>query len=729
MSKKKLVIVESPGKIKKIGAILGPGYIVKASMGHVMDLPRKGLGIDVKNNFEPTYEIISSKKDVVRDLRAAAKGVDEVFLCPDPDREGNFIAESLRRLLDHKGLTIHRATFNSITKTEILKAINNPGTIDQNLVEAQQARRLLDRLTGFRISPLLWRQAKAKNEKSRSAGRVQSVGLQMIVDRQKEIDEFVSQKYWTIEALVSDGTTEFKMILVQKNKLSIDSKDKADKIVEILNAHDFVVAQIDKSQEQKNASQPFTTSTLQQACSGLFNWTSKQTMAVAQKLYEGGHITYMRTDSVAIADEAIKDIRALIPKVTGNAYLPAKAIVHKTKSQNAQEAHEAIRATDLTNDINQVLTSAGVQGDEKKLLGLIWRRTVASQMVPAVFDKVEVIVNVGKLQMKATGQTLKFDGYLKIWTYTDTKEVTLPVLKVGQKLVKIKIEGIEHETKPPARYNTATLVKELEANGVGRPSTYASIIDTLVDRGYVVMDKKAFEPTEKGKEVSQFLKEYFANIINVGFTSQMEASLDEIAAGNKTRITLLTDFFKELCKTIEAAREKLCMDDVSDIPCPACKKQLYIRLNRKDNKRFLACSNKDCKKTFDMDEKGQPVEREVEALDKKCPKCGGKLLKRAGKFGVFYGCENYKSKGCTVTASEDGTIRTPKKVEKVGRKCKKCKKGDLLVRKNKSTGDVFYGCSRYPDCKYVETAKDSGDSDNADDKTDDTDDTDTEGEE
>lgn len=697
--KKSLVILESPGKIKKVSSILGSDYIVKASFGHLLDLPQKGLGIDIQKDFEPTYQVLPKKKEVVADLKKISKEVSDIYIFTDLDREGEAIGHFVQQVLERKGISFHRIKANSITKVEVLKAFASPGTIDTDLVEAQQARRLLDRLMGFKISPLLWRHEKDKNEKSRSAGRVQSVGLQMIVDRQKEIDAFKSVKYWTIEVTVSNGKEEFIVQVVQKDKLSIDSQDRADNIVEYLKDQEFVVESVDKSQEKKNPPAPFTTSTLQQVGSGALSWNSKRTMASAQKLYEAGHISYMRSDSVTIAQEAIDGLRVLIPTVTSSKYLPSTANVYQNKSKNAQEAHEAIRITHF-DDLPQIL-SVVHDPDEKKLLELIWRRTVASQMAPAIYDKVEVVVQAGKVKLKASGQTQQFDGYLKIWTHTDAKELSLPELLVGQKLKVIKIEAVEHETKPPSRYTNASLVKELEANGVGRPSTYASIIDTLLTRSYVTMDGKAFMPTERGIEVSDFLKQYFSNLINVSFTAQMEEALDEIAEGKKTRVELLKTFYKELSDTIEDVKSKLFVNEVSEQACPSCGSQLFVKVNRKDNQRFLACSNKKCKKTFNMDEEEKPVEKKVEKLSTQCPECGGDLIKRTGKNGVFYGCENYKSKGCKVTASEDGSVKVPPK--STGKKCKKCKKGMMLERKNKQTGESFLGCSNFPKCKNVES--------------------------
>lgn len=695
VKKKKLVIVESPAKIKKISSFLGSQYIVKACLGHIMDLPTKGLGIDIKNDFQATYQVIKGKKDVVRDLKAVAKKVDEIFLATDPDREAEFIAQCLVDVLNRKGIVFHRASFNAITKKDVLHAINNPTSMNQDLIEAQQARRSLDRLTGFKISPLLWRRGKDETKTSRSAGRVQSVGLKIIVDRHKEIEAFKPVKYWSIEALVSDKIDDFIVQLVQKNKLSINSQAMADKIVTTLKKHDFIVDKVDKKQENKKPYAPFTTSTLQQTCAGVFNWTSKRTMSVAQKLYEQGHITYMRTDSVKISDEAIKDIRTLIPTIATAKHLPAKSVKYKTKSKAAQEAHEAIRATDLTNPLSVVLS--GVTGDEKKLLELIWRRTIASQMSPAVFDKVEIVVKAGQYKLKATGQTQTFDGFLNVWTYSTTKEVTLPVVKVGQKLDAKEIKSIEHETKPPPRYNNASLVKELEANGVGRPSTYASIIDTLLNRKYVEKDGKAFVPTDVGIEVSDFLSEHFENIININFTSRMEDDLDEVANGNKTRLELLEAFWKDLKSTIDEVRAKLSNAEIAKDPCPACGEKLFVRVNRKDKSRFFACSNKECKKTFDMDSNKKPVIRKVETLGTPCPECKGDLVKHTGKYGVFYGCENYKN-GCKVTADKDGNIKIPPK--STGEKCKKCKKGELVIRKNKQTDQEFLACNRWPKCKF-----------------------------
>jgi DNA topoisomerase-1 len=697
MVKKKLVIVESPSKIKKISKFLGSDYVVKASMGHILDLPRKGLGIDIKNDFEPTYEVLSKKKGVIVELKKATKSVDEVFLSCDPDREGEAISEAIMKVLKRKGLTFYRVTFNEITKNAVQKAFKSPRTIDNDLVEAQKARRLVDRLTGFKISPLLWRKGKGE-ETSRSAGRVQSIGLQMIVERQKEIDAFVPVKYWSVQSLVTDGTDKFIMELMLKHKLYLDSKIKADKAVEIIKKNDLIVDSVEKKQEQKRPYAPFTTSTLQQACSSIFNWTPKKTMQVAQALYEGGYCTYARTDSNALSKEATNAIRTLIPKIASAKHIPSKPNVFKMKSKNTQEAHEAIRPTNLTDDIGKLTVS--LASDEAKLLELIWRRAISSQMASAVFDRVEVIAKAGRAKLKATGQTLSFDGYLKVWTYGDNKENTLPNLKAGQRLDKIEVKAIEHETKPPARYNGASLIKELEANGVGRPSTFTTIIDTLLARKYVKMDKKAFVPTDTGIEVSNFLLEYFSNIINVGFTSQMEEDLDKIAAGGKTRLDLLSVFYKELKDTIDNAKVKLSTNEVSSEPCPACGEPLFVRLNRKEKQRFLACSSKSCNKTYNMDADEKPIKRIVETLGKPCPLCGGDLVKKKGKFGIFYSCFNWKS-GCKVTAKDDGTIKMPPK--DTGKKCKKCKKGTMLERKNRSSGDKFLGCSNYPKCKNTES--------------------------
>jgi DNA topoisomerase-1 len=524
----------------------------------------------------------------------------------------------------------------------------------------------------------------------------------MIVDRQKEIDAFRAVKYWTIEVTLSTGKEEFVVQVVQKDKLSISTAEMAEKIVKYLEEQEFVVESVDKSQERKNPPAPFTTSTLQQVGSGALSWKGNRTMEVAQKLYEGGHISYMRTDSVTIVQEAVDGLRTLIPTITGPKYLPTAANVYQNKSKNAQEAHEAVRITHF-DDLPQILMGVH-DSDEKKLVELIWRRTVASQMVPAIYNKVEVVVKAGKVALKASGQTQVFDGYLKIWTHTDAKELALPDLTSGQKLTKIKIESVEHETKPPARYTDASLVKELESNGVGRPSTYATVAKTLLARGYVKVSGKAYEATPKGVEVSDFLKEHFSNLINVSFTAQMETELDEVAEGKKTRLELLRKFYKELSDTIEVVKTKFATNEVSAEACPVCKSQLFVKLNRKDNQRFLACSNKDCKKTFNMDKDEKPVERQIEKLATPCPECGGELRKMTSSKGtVFYGCENYKGKGCKVTANERGEIRVPPK--DTGKKCKKCKKGTMLERKNRTTGELFYGCSNYPKCKNAESAK------------------------
>jgi len=697
--KKKLVVVESPNKIKKIASFLGPDFVVKSSVGHIMDLPQKGLNIDIKDDFKPTYQVIPKKRDVVKDLKAVAKDIDEVYLAADLDREGEYISASVQHVLKKRGRKFYRVTFAEITKKAVLEAFKNPGVVNTDLVEAQKTRRILDRLVGFKITPFLWQRGKSKSEPSRSAGRVQSVGLRLIVERQKEIDAFKPVKYWTVDALVANkAKKEFTVNLVMKNKLAIDSEDKADKVVATLKKYDFNVDKVTKKSTKSSSSAPFTTSTLQQAASTILHWGSKKIMSVAQKLYEQGLITYMRTDSVAISKEAIKEMRVLIPKVTSKKHLPAKANAYKVKKGKAQEAHEAIRPSNLVDDLITILGTI-LDTDQKNLFELIWRKAIASQMAPAIFDKVEILVKCGKYKLKALGQTQTFDGFLNVWKYATTKEVTLPIVKEGEKLIKKEIAHKEHETKPPARFNEASLVKEMEANGVGRPSTYASIIEVLKLRKYVDMDGKAFIPTPVGVEVSDFLMVHFDAIIEVDFTAKMEDALDEIAAGDKTRLEVLQEVWKELKGAIDKANINLRTNEVSTEVCPNCKASMYVRLNRKTQQEFLVCSDKKCNSTYDKDDEGKPVKRKEELLGKPCPECGCDLLKRSGKFGTFYGCKGYQN-GCKITANENGEFRIPQKVKKTGKKCPKCKK-DMLERKNKSTGESFFGCSGFPKCRHV----------------------------
>jgi reverse gyrase/ssDNA-binding Zn-finger/Zn-ribbon topoisomerase 1 len=497
--------------------------------------------------------------------------------------------------------------------------------------------------------------------------------------------------YWNYYGKVRTGRT--RVAYFNKEQVGKVGTILSDKLLQELGVNDIYWESIKEIEIIDN--------TNQQYCSMVYDLTTSEHNFTCNGFITH-NCTYMRTDSVIMAKEAVDEVRVLIPTISSSRYLPSTPNVYQNKSKNAQEAHECIRNTH-NNDLATVLS--GVHDpDEKKLLELIWRRTVASQMVPALYDKVEVVVKAGKVVLKASGQTQVFDGYLKIWTHTDAKELALPDLIAGQKLTKIKIESVEHETKPPARYTDASLVKELEANGVGRPSTYATVAKTLLARGYVKTSGKAYEATPKGVEVSDFLKEHFSNLINVSFTAQMETELDEVAEGKKTRLELLRKFYKELSDTIEVVKTKFATNEVSAEACPVCKSQLFVKLNRKDNQRFLACSNKDCKKTFNMDKDEKPVERQIEKLATPCPECGGELRKMTSSKGtVFYGCENYKGKGCKVTANERGEIRVPPK--DTGKKCKKCKKGTMLERKNRTTGELFYGCSNYPKCKNAESAK------------------------
>ncbi len=644
-----LIIVESPTKTKTIQSILGKDYDVVASMGHVRDLPAAKLNVDVKNNFEPKYAVIKGKEKLVKELKEAAATHDKVYLATDPDREGEAISWHLATLLDLDPKETNRVTFNEITKTGIEEGMKHPHTIDMDLVNAQQARRILDRLVGYRISPFV----SQKIRRGLSAGRVQSVALRLIVDREEKINAFKPEEYWSIDAKFTPPASRkaFAAALTsdEKGKVEIKNKEQSDAYLARLDGATFKVDTVKKGTRRKQPAPPFITSTLQQDASRRLNFQTRRTMKVAQELYEGvniqgkqiGLITYMRTDSLRISEEARASAADYIKSTYGPEYLPEKPRYFKSRN-NAQDAHEAIRPTDITltpDDVRGSLTS-----DQYKLYKLIWQRFLACMMAVCVQNTLKVEIKAEKdgtegfCLFSASGYSVKFDGFTRLYDLDEEKAGSvLPDLKVGDPVKPKELLGNQHFTQPPARYTEASLVKALEENGIGRPSTYASIISTVLSREYIVRDGKTLKPTELGQAVTKLLEKEFPKFVNTKFTASMEASLDEIADGKAEYIELLQSFYDDLEATLKKAKvdmdgQKIELEsDKTDIPCEKCGRMMVIKTGRYG--RFLACPGyPECKNT-------KPLIVETAAT---CPKCGGKVIQRKSRKGyVFYGCNNY----------------------------------------------------------------------------------------
>ena len=649
-TKHTLVLVESPTKAKTIERYLGKGYVVKASMGHLRDLPKSQFAIDVDNNFEPKYINIRGKGDLIKELKKEAKKADKIYLASDPDREGEAIAWHLAHIFDIDSNSDCRIVFNEITKPAIQAAVKEPHSINLDMVDAQQARRMLDRIVGYKLSPLLWRKVR----KGLSAGRVQSVTVKLICDREKEIKDFVSVEYWTIGTKLKKGTSpQFEAELSQINgkKLEISKGDQARAIQEKMEACKWKVNDIKERQTSRKAAPPFTTSSLQQDAARKLGFTSKRTMMVAQQLYEGidlgrkgpvGLITYMRTDSVRISEQAQQEAKEYILENFGEKYYPAKANVYSV-GKKAQDAHEAIRPTSamlVPQQIEKYLSK-----DQFKLYQLIWQRFVASQMVPAVFDRLTVTIkNDGKAKevkdefsLKSTGSKMRFAGFTAVYTMADTndKDVILPDMTIGDDINLVKVNPVQHFTEPPPRYNDASLVKTLEEMGIGRPSTYAPIIETILARGYVQRISKSFQPTELGDIVVDMLKEYFKDIVDAKFTADLEGKLDSVAEGKVDKTDLLRDFYGPFAETLKKADEAIghveLPVEVSDVPCDICGRMMVVKQGRFG--KFLACP-------------GFPECRNTKAILKdtgvKCPKCDGHIVERKSRRGKgFYGCNKY----------------------------------------------------------------------------------------
>ena len=703
-----VVVVESPAKAKTIEKYLGKGYKVLASYGHVRAFPKKDGSVDPEQDFAVRYEVIADKKKRLDAIENALKKADTLILASDLDREGEAIAWHVSEELKHRGAlkdkTVERITFHEITKKAIAEAVAHPRDIDYQLVDAQQARSALDYLVGFTLSPLLWRKVKT----GLSAGRVQSVALRLICEREQEIRVFVPREYWDVEVNCNASQGPFKAKLhtldgKKLGKFALADGVSARAAERQVKAGSFTVASVSKKKKQQHPSPPFITSTLQMDAARKLGFTARKTMQLAQKLYEGidvggertGLITYMRTDSVSLAEESITDMRAHIAEHFGNNYLPEKPRRFKTKSKNAQEAHEAIRPT-LISRTPQAMKSV-LETDAARLYELIWKRALACQMSPAVLDQVSADITSDDTTLRATGSTIAFDGFRKLYLEgrdepgKEEDAGMLPPLNEGESVQVEKAEAKQHFTEPKPRFSEATLVKELEGHGIGRPSTYASILNVLRTRNYVEMDRKRFMPTDIGEIVSRFLTTYFADIVETGFTADIEDKLDAVARGEAEWKPLLRQFWAPFKERVDHTMENVKRSDVTheetDQVCPECGKPMAIKLGRYG--RFLACTGyPECKHAEPL--KGKDEEQsEPEMSDQKCEKCGAPMVIKHGRYGKFLGCSAYP---------ECKNIQPMEKPKDTGIPCPECGKGTFLEKKSRR-GKIFYSCSEYPKCK------------------------------
>ena len=698
-----LVIVESPTKAKSIGRILGDGYVVEASYGHVRDLPKSKLGVDLKT-FEPEYVVPSDAKKRVAGLAKLAKAAGTVYLATDLDREGEAIAWHVVDAAKIPASKARRVTFHEITPGAVRDAFKKPRAIDVNLVNAQQARRVLDRLVGYKISPLLWRKIRY----GLSAGRVQSVALRLVVDREREIQAFTPEEYWSIVAVLETLKGEIftaELLSHHGHKVKIVNEADANKHRAALADARYSVAEIEKKEVHKNAPPPFTTSTLQQEASRKLGFSVKRTMVVAQQLYEGvelgdqgqvGLITYMRTDSVHVAEGALRHTRDVIAKEFGEPYALAHPRHYKTRSKGAQEAHEAIRPTDPSRTPQQV--KHFLSREQLRLYTLIWQRHVASQMTPAVLERTRIDVAGDGYILRATGQKVAFDGYRRVYQEgtddPEREESPLPDVQPGEPLTARGLDAQQHFTQPPPRYTEASLVKTLEENGIGRPSTYAPTISTLIARKYVVLDQRRLVPQDVGFVVTDFLKEHFPGIVDLSFTAHMEEDLDKIAGGEVQWVPVVRDFFEPFIKLVEekdrAIEKKDVVEEATDKVCPDGH-PMVIKLGRYG--KFLSCSKyPEHKYRESLGEKPKPeiIDGEV------CPECGSPLARKRGRYGPFIGCTNYPN--CKYVKKE---------AQSTGVQCPQCKEGELVRRRGRG-GKFFYGCSRYPKCDYTTWTRPEG---------------------
>jgi DNA topoisomerase-1 len=703
---KSLVIVESPAKARTLSSILGTKYDVQASIGHVRDLPKSQLGVNVDDDFAPRYIVPREKKDVIKKLRESAKAAPRVYLATDPDREGEAISWHLKEAMELDGGHYERVEFHEITADAVRDAFNHPREIDMRLVDAQQGRRVLDRLVGYKISPILWQ----KIRRGLSAGRVQSVALKMVVDREREIEAFVPQEYWTIDTrLAKQADTDeaaFGARLVALpglKKAEIANGEQAEAITGDLRRASYTVREVRKKQQSRRPSPPFTTSTMQQEASRRYGFSAKRTMAVAQQLYEGlnipgqgqvGLITYMRTDSLNIAQVARDEARGFVTQKYGGDFVPGQPRLYKTKTKGAQEAHEAIRPTSAFREPSEV--KKALTPDQHKLYTLIWQRFIASQMADAVFDQVSVDID-GKVDaqehpygLRATASHMRFPGFRQVYIEgRDTEgededaERSLPELSADDPLRMLEVKPDQHFTEPPPRYTEATLVKALEENGIGRPSTYASIMSTIQDRSYVKKDGRALRPEELGFIVSDMLTENFPAVVDAGFTARMEDELDDVASGERRWPPVIREFYEPLAKELEAAGSIARVEQETDEICEKCGKPMIVRWGRFG--QFLACTGfPECKNTKPI---GEDAEQPA-ATDEKCDLCQSQMVVKRGRFGQFLACSRYpECKGSRPI------------LKKVGVECPK--DGGDIVEKRSKRGRTFYSCANYPDCDFT----------------------------
>jgi len=690
MMAKHLVIVESPAKANTINRYLGAGFLVRASMGHIRDLPKKELGVDIKHDFKPDYKILPARKGLVSELQKSAKQCDTIYLAADPDREGEAICWHLAAILKDFNNNIYRVLFHELTKTAVKEAFNNLGQIDQNKIDAQQTRRILDRLVGYCISPLLWK----KIGRGLSAGRVQSIALRLICEREKEIKDFVPEEYWSITAqlhAVNPPPFSANLVKINGKKAKITDGKRANEVVSEINKLNFILEGIEVKEKKKTPSPPYITSTLQQDCFRLLSFPVKKTMLIAQKLYEGikignrgliGLITYMRTDSVRVSNQALIEARNYIQENYHKEYLPRKPKIFKNK-RKAQDAHEAIRPTSF--DLPPEKVSPYLNKEEYKLYSLIWNRFIASQMNPALIEETEFDIKASKYQFRAKGEVIKFDGYLVLFPSMKKNEKLLPKAETGEDLKLLDLDSKQNFTQPPPRYTEGSLVKELEAKGIGRPSTYAPIIATLQGREYVIKEKGKFIPTEIGIYVTDYLIKNFPDLMEFKFTARLEDELDLINEGKQDWLASLKSYYTLLDKDLREA-EKTDGIKVSGIPlkdvCPECGRQLVIKEGRFG--RFRACSGyPECKYRESMTKKAAKPIEEI------CPQCGSTLVIREGKYGTFIACSNYPRCKYIKKEKKDTGISCP-----LG-----C--SGTILRKKTRKGKIFFGCSNYPKCKFA----------------------------
>ena len=701
----KLVIVESPAKARTIGKILGKGFNVKASLGHVRDLPQYRFGVNVADDFEPFYEVPKDKKKTVQDLAKAAKGASAVYLATDPDREGEAISWHLLEASNFKGMPVHRVVFHEITKNAIAEAFDNPREIDMDLVDAQQARRVLDRVVGYRLSPLLWR----KLEKGLSAGRVQSAALRMVADREQEVTAFIPTEYWTIEAdLKKEKATQktaFRALLHNqkgmRGKLSIPDEEYSKEVASALEGASYSVTKVDKKQTRRQPAPPFTTSTLQQEAGRKLRFTAKRTMAVAQQLYEGlpvgnegqvGLITYMRTDSPTVSNEARNEARSYISEKFGAQFLPPSPRAYKARAKGAQEAHEAIRPTSCFRDPDYL--KSYLDKDQMKLYELIWKRMIASQMSAALIDQTTAHVDAkgstDTYVFRATGSVTAFPGFLTLYhedaddQATEEKQPPLPDLSPGENLDFLGLQQKQHFTQPPPRYTEASLIKALEENGIGRPSTYAPTLSTIQDRKYIRKEKGRIHPTELGLRVNTLLNDHFPDIVNLGFTADMEREFDEISRGEREWVPVIRDFYHPFQEAIDKAAHAI-PDEATGLVCEKCGEPMVVRSGRTG--RFLGCSDyPKCKNA-----KPLPGE-EPEKTDIFCEKCERPMVIKAGRYGKFLSCTGYPE--CKNARPLPGDEREqPEETDEV---CDKCER-PMVIRSGRR--GKFLACTGYPKCK------------------------------